>query len=149
MTLSLFSNILDSIDTNSSVCEDYRMVDPLMMKVAHIESIVDFEGVSLNNTVGFYFFLDDRQQILKSCVRDNSSENLHSSLKQTEHGHFPGCSSTSLSFASSSEVTFIRFDFHTQLATGKFACSETTKAHEKTGCGVAMDAHDLNRPDSP
>jgi hypothetical protein len=38
------------------------MVDPHMMKVAHVESIVDLERFGVNNAVGCYFFLDVRQQ---------------------------------------------------------------------------------------
>ena len=45
--------------------------------------------------------------------------------------------------------TFLRFDFPTQLETRKLACNETTKANEKTGCGVATNAHDFGgRPSS-
>jgi hypothetical protein len=40
-------------------------------------------------------------------------------------------------------VIFGRFDFPARPATGKLACDETKKAHEKTGCGAAMDAHDF------
>ena len=73
MTLRLIPEILDSIDVISSVCEEFGMVDPHMMKVAHVESIVGFERVGVNNAVGCYFFLDDRQQSLRLCVRDNGS----------------------------------------------------------------------------
>ncbi len=126
MTLRLIPEIFDSIDVIPSVCEELGMINPHMMKVAHVESIVGLERVGVNNAVGCYFFLDDRQQSLRPCVWDNGSENLPAPLKQAEHGHFPGCSSTSLSFASSSELTFIRFDFPAQLVTGKLACNETT-----------------------
>jgi hypothetical protein len=80
---------------------------------------------------------DNRQQRFRPYVWDNGSDNLPDPLKQAEYGHFPGCTSTSLSFANSSEVTFIRFDCPAQFATGKLACNETTKTHEKTGCGAA------------
>jgi hypothetical protein len=125
------------------------MIDPHMMTVAHVESIVGLERIGVNNAVWCYFSLDDRQQSLRPYVWDNGSENLPAPPKQAEHGHFSGCSSTSLSFASSSEVTFIRFGFPTQLVTGKLARNETTKAHEKTSGGAAMDAHDFRgRPGS-
>jgi len=137
MTLRLIPEILDSIDVISSVCEEFGMVDPHMMKVAHVESIVGFERVGVNNAVGCYFFLDDRQQSLRLCVRDNGSENLPALLKQAKHGAtFPDAPLPRLPFVSSSEVTFISLDFPTQLVTGKLGCNETTKAHEKTGCGV-------------
>jgi hypothetical protein len=106
MTLRLMPEILDSIDVISSVCEELGMIDPHMMTVAHIESIVGLERIGVNNAVGCYFSLDDRQQSLRPCVWDNGSENLPDPFKQAEHGHFSGYSFTSLSFASSSEVTF-------------------------------------------
>ena len=76
MTLRLIPEILDSINVISSVCEEFGMVDPHMMKVVHFESIVGFERVGVNNAVGCCFFLDDRQQSLPLCVRDNGSGNL-------------------------------------------------------------------------
>jgi hypothetical protein len=82
MTLRLIPEILDSIDVISSVCEELGMIDPHMMKVAHIESIVGLERIGVNNTVGCYFFLDDRQQSLRPYVWDNGSENLPAPLKQ-------------------------------------------------------------------
>ena len=63
MTLRLIPEILDSIDVISSVCEEFGMVDPHMMKVAHVESIVGFERVGVNNAVWCYFFLDDRHRV--------------------------------------------------------------------------------------
>jgi hypothetical protein len=63
-------------------------------------------------------------------------------LKQAECGHLARCSSISPSFSDSSEITFIRFDFSAKLVTGKLTGNEMTKAHEKTGCGVAMDGND-------
>ena len=42
------------------------------------------ERVGVNNAVGCYFFLDDRQQSLRPCVWDNGSENLPAPLKQAE-----------------------------------------------------------------
>jgi hypothetical protein len=137
MTLRLMQKKIDSIDVISSVCEELGMIDPHMMTVAHFESIVDLERVGVNNALGCHFFLNDRPQRFRPCVWDNGSDNLPAPLKQAEYGHFPGCTSTSFSFANSSEVTFIRFDFPAQFATGKLACNETTKTHEKTGCGAA------------
>tara|TARA_B110000495_G_C22586572_1_gene351914 strand:- start:12 stop:227 length:216 start_codon:yes stop_codon:yes gene_type:complete len=43
--LRLIPEIFDSIDAISSVCEELGMVDPHMMKVAHVESIVGLERV--------------------------------------------------------------------------------------------------------
>jgi hypothetical protein len=76
MTLRLIPKIFASIDVISSVCEELGMIDPHMMTVAHVESIVGLERIGVNNAVGCYFFLDDRQQSLRPCVWDNGSENL-------------------------------------------------------------------------
>ena len=62
MTLRLILNLFDSIDVISSICKELGMVDPDMMKVAHVESIVDLERLGVNNAIGCYFFLDARQQ---------------------------------------------------------------------------------------
>ena len=62
MTLRLILNLFDSIDVISSICKELGMVDPHMMKVAHVESIVDLERFGVNNATGYYFFLDVRQQ---------------------------------------------------------------------------------------
>ena len=131
MTLHLIPKILDSFDLMSSVFEESGIVYPHMMKVARVERIVGFERIGVNNAPECYFFLDDRQQSIGPFSRDNGSENLTAPLKQAKHGHFTGCSSTSLTFASDSEVTFISLNFHTQLETGKLACNKTTKVHEK------------------
>ena len=74
MTLRLIPEIFDSIDVISSVCEELGMVDPHMMKVAHVESIVGLERVDVNNAVGCYFFSDDQQQGLRPFVWDNAGE---------------------------------------------------------------------------
>ena len=63
MKLRLIPEIFASIDVISSVCEELGMVDPHMMKVAHVESIVGLERVGVNNAVGCCFFLDDRHRV--------------------------------------------------------------------------------------
>ena len=55
MTLRQIPEIFDSIDVISSVCEELGMIDPHMMKVAHVESIVGLERIGVNNAVGCYF----------------------------------------------------------------------------------------------
>ena len=55
MTLRLIPEIFDSIDVISSVCEELGMIDPHMMKVAHVESIVDPERIGVNNAVWRHF----------------------------------------------------------------------------------------------
>ena len=70
MTLRLIPEILDSIDVIFSICEEFGMIHP-MMKVTHVESIVGFEQIGVNNAVGCYPFLDDRQLSLWPCVRDH------------------------------------------------------------------------------
>ena len=61
MPFRLIPEIFDSIDVNPSVCEELEILDSHMMKVAHLESIVGFEHISLNNALGCYFSIDDRQ----------------------------------------------------------------------------------------
>ena len=101
--------IFDSINVIVLVGEELEMVDPHVMKVDHVESIVGPERIGVNNAVRCHFFLDDRQHGFRSCVGYNGSETLATPLEQPECGHFPGCFPASLSFASPSEVTFIRF----------------------------------------
>ena len=52
--------IFDSINVIVPVGEELEMVDPHVMKVAHIESIVGPERIGVNNAVWCHFFVDDR-----------------------------------------------------------------------------------------
>lgn len=60
MTLRLMPEIFDSINVIVLVGEELEMVDPHVMKVAHVESIVGPERIGVNNAVWCNFFLDDR-----------------------------------------------------------------------------------------
>ena len=60
MTLRLMPEIFDSINVIVLVGEELKMVDPHVMKVDHVESIVGPERIGVNNAVWCNFFLDDR-----------------------------------------------------------------------------------------
>ena len=51
MTLRLIPEIFDSMDMISSVGEKLGVVDSNVMKVGHIESIVDPERACVNNAI--------------------------------------------------------------------------------------------------
>ena len=40
MTLSLIPKILNTVDVVSTLCKQVRMVDPNMMKIAHVEHVI-------------------------------------------------------------------------------------------------------------
>ena len=89
MTLRLIPEIFDSIDVIPSVCEELGMINPHMMKVAHVESIVGLERVGVNNAVGCYFFLDDRQQSLRPCVGTMAVKTFPPRLSKPNTATFP------------------------------------------------------------
>jgi hypothetical protein len=128
MTRHMVPEFFDSINVISADGEELGMVDSHVMGFVHVKSTAGSERIGAHNAVGYHLFLDGRQQGLCPCVEDIGGANLPAPLKQAEYGNFPECSSTSLSFASASEVTFICFDLPTQLATRKLACNETTKS---------------------
>ena len=68
--------IFNSINVIVPVGEELEMVDPHVMKVAHVESIVGPEQIGVNNAVRCHFFLDDRQHGFRSCVGYNGSDSL-------------------------------------------------------------------------
>ncbi len=62
VALGLVPEILDSIDVIFLIGEEFRVVDPTVMEVAHIKSIVGSEGVGIDDAVGLYSLLDDGQK---------------------------------------------------------------------------------------
>jgi hypothetical protein len=105
MSFGLVPKVFDRVDVISPVGEELGMIDAHVMKFCDVECIVRLESVGVNNAVRSDSLFNDREQGFGSCVRRDGRKNLPAPLKQAKHGHFHGCSSTSRSFASSSEVT--------------------------------------------
>ena len=59
--------------------------------------------------------LDDRQQGLRSGIRDDRRIDLATPLQEPEYGHFTARATTSFPLADTAEITLVGFD----LATGK------------------------------
>ena len=71
MTLGLVPEILDAVDVNLLVCEQFRMVDPEVMKIRHIEHVVPSTAIRVDN-----------------AVRDDLRINLPAALKQRKYRDF-------------------------------------------------------------
>ena len=145
MSFGLIPKVFNSVDVILPVREEPGVVDSHMVKSGDVESIVSLEGVGVNNAVGGDLFFDDRQQGFCPGVGYDGGKNLSSPLEQAEYGHLARRASASLSFANSTEIAFIRFDFTAQFVAGKLRCDEPSQSHVETNGRVRLHPNDLGR----
>ena len=81
MALGLVPEILDAVDVILLVGEQFRMVDPEVMKVRHVEHIVPSPAVRVDDAVRHDLARHDREQGRRGCVRDDLRVNLPAALK--------------------------------------------------------------------
>ena len=75
MALGLAPEILDSVDVIFPVSKQFRVVDPQVVKVRHVERVVGLEGVGIDDGIRRDFLLDDRKKRLCFCVGDDGRKN--------------------------------------------------------------------------
>lgn len=143
MPLGLIPKILDSIDVIGSLGEKLAMVYTTMMKGAYVKSVVSLKGIRIDDTVRGDLLLDNRQQRGAASIGNYGGINPSAPLEQAEDRHLPGCSTTSLAFASSSEIAFVGLYFAAQLEARKLAGYELSQTQKETRGGVAVHSADL------
>ena len=62
MTLCLVPKVLDPVDVIAAFCKQFGVVDPNMMKVAHIKNIIAVIRVRINDAVRDDLVLHDPHQ---------------------------------------------------------------------------------------
>lgn len=81
VTLGLVPEVLDSVDVVFRLRELDRMVDALVVKITYIKCIVAAPCVGVNNAVGLYLLIDDRQECLGLGVWYDRCVNLATPLE--------------------------------------------------------------------
>ena len=80
VALGLVPEVLDSVDVILLVGEEFRVIDTLVMEVRHVERVVGFKAVRVDDAVRRDFVLDDVHQRLARCVRDDRCIDLAAAL---------------------------------------------------------------------
>lgn len=140
MTLSLIPEVFNAINVVALVSEELGVVDSHVAEVAHVESIVSLERISIDDTVGLNLLLYDRQESSRSGVGNDGSVDLPAPLEQAEDRDLACGSSTSLALATASEVALVGLDFSTELVAGKLAGDQLSQSHEEADRRVGLDA---------
>ncbi len=76
MTLRLIPEILDPVDVVLPLSEEFRVVDPIVLKLRNIQRVITPPTVRINDAIGHDFALDNRRQSRARSVGDNLGINL-------------------------------------------------------------------------
>ena len=71
MPFRLVPEILDAVDVVVAVCEQFRMIDPEMMKVRDVERVVACPGVRIDDAIGPYHAVYDGYQGRRAGIGDH------------------------------------------------------------------------------
>ena len=76
VSLRLVPEILDAVDVVLFIGKQFGVIDPMMSKVTDIQRVVRSERVGVNNAIGLNLFLDNGQNRLRLCIRNDSGIDL-------------------------------------------------------------------------
>ena len=107
----LVPEVLDSIYVALAVNETLGVIDPNMMKIRDIQSVVALESVCVDDAVGQNHPLHDRQQSGALRIWDHDRVHLASSLQQTKNWNFTGGSSAPFALSDAAEVALVDLNF--------------------------------------
>ena len=81
MTFRLVPKILNPIDMIFNIHEGFRMVDPVMLKIADIENIIAAPAVRIDDAIGYNFAGHDGHQRLTRRIGNDLSIDSSATLK--------------------------------------------------------------------
>ena len=77
MALRLIPKVLDTIDVMASFTDEHRaVIHTPMMKLGHIQHVIDLKAVRIHNAVGSYVLADDGDQ--RRCLGVWNDGRVHS-----------------------------------------------------------------------
>ena len=90
--------------------EPFRVVDPNMVEVRHIQSIVARKAIRVDDAVGLDQALHDRHQRVRTGIGDHHRVDPSSTLQKPGNRDFPASTTTAFALAATTEVTLVHFD---------------------------------------
>ena len=114
MAFRLVPEILDAVDVIIAISEQFRMIDPEMVKVRDVESVVACPGVRIDDAVGQYHAVYDGHQGRRAGVGDHLGIDPAAALEDAEDRNLTGGAATAFAFSLAAEVTLVGLDLANQ-----------------------------------
>jgi len=81
MSLCLIPKILNPIDVALLISKQLTVINPVMLKLGHIQRIVTTKIISVDDSVSLHFLPNNRQQCVRPGIGNYHRENLALTLQ--------------------------------------------------------------------
>ncbi len=94
----------------ASVREQFRMIDPVMAELRHIDGIVSLPAITVDDGIRLYFAGYNGHQRLAGSIRDDLGVDPAAAFEQPEDRDLAGSATPALALAMAAEVALVDFN---------------------------------------
>ena len=110
MPFGLIPKVLNPIDVILFVSKQFWVIDPVVLKLRHIQHVIRTVVIGVHNAVWFNLFLYYTYQCFRFCICNDLSVSLAAPFDDTEHRNLARHISSAFAFPVSTKIAFINFD---------------------------------------